>query len=242
VIVIDEMDVFEGCGKENIEALLHIPLFSAKTVLVGITNSPKLHSVMVKYYEKQPSYIIKSITFSPYVEAEILSVLKAKLMAHFNSTEKIANIIKDDALRGVAKSVALNTGDMRIAFDTIKNSIINHAMKEKNTPVSINEVSTVLKFKHCSKLSKTLQSISINHKIMIASIFANMQESNKETFMYKQVYDKFVELVRKLELEVIEFDEFCEAIKILEFYGIVDLDKLPKPGYTSIVTLKLNYR
>jgi len=234
------MDVFEGCGKENIEALLHIPLFSAKTVLVGITNSPKLHSTMVKYYEKQPSYITKSITFSPYTEAEILNVLKTKLMTHFNSAEKVANIIKDDALRSVAKSVALNKGDMRIAFDTIKNSIINHAMKEKKTPVSISEVSTALKFKHCSKLSKTLQSISINHKIMVASIFANMQENNKEVFTYKQIYDKFVQLARKLELEIIEFDEFCEAIKILEFYGIVDLDKLPKPGYTSIVIPNLN--
>eukprot|EP00826_Nyctotherus_ovalis_P048646 TRINITY_DN5752_c0_g3_i1.p1 TRINITY_DN5752_c0_g3~~TRINITY_DN5752_c0_g3_i1.p1 ORF type:complete len:236 (+),score=56.95 TRINITY_DN5752_c0_g3_i1:718-1425(+) len=233
------MDIFEGCGKENIEALLHIPLFSTKTVLVGITNSPKLHATMVKYYERQPSYIIKSVTFSPYTESEIQSIVKAKLLRHFKSAAKVSSIIKDEALRSVARSVALNTGDMRVAFDTIKNSIINHAMKEERSPVSVREVSTVLKFKHCSMLSKTLQGISISHKMMVAAIFANMQEDGKENLTYKEVFDKFVDVAKKLELESIEFDEFCEAIKMLEFYAIIGLNKEPKPGYTSMVSLPL---
>jgi len=187
IIVIDEIDAFVNAGKEAIISIFHIPVYAPKTVLVGIANSSVFHASILEYYEKYPTHKTKQITFEPYKDTEIQSVLRAKLSAHLGEARKIEELITSDALRNTSQIVARSSGDMRAAFDIVKTAFLNHVNTNIELPVAMQETSAIGKSKYMSKLGKTLKSLPVSQQMLCAAIFCKMQVTHCESFKYRDV-------------------------------------------------------
>jgi len=207
-------------------------LYSEKTILIGIANSTILYSSII---EDHDSYRINQITFEPYAVDEIQSIMQKKLEMCLGEEEKWDTVIAPSALRNIAQSVASNSGDMRIAFDVIKMAVMEHITKHITTPISLLEVSTIIKTKYKSKLGKILQTIPTSQKMMCAAVYAKISVDRREVFSYKEIYDKVVQLLRQSGLDRISFSDFCEGLEMLEFYGILKGEQKPKIGFHSKV-------
>ena len=186
-MVIDEIDAFMGAGKEAMTCIFHIPVYSPKTVLVGMANSSAFHTNLLEYYEKYPTHRTNQMTFEPYKASEIQLVLKAKLNAHLGEEHKFEEIITSDAIRNVAQNVALGSGDMRAAFDVMKTVLMHHVSNGIEVPVGMQEMAALIKSKYMSKFGKILRSLPTSLQMLAAAIYTKMQVDNREVFKSKEV-------------------------------------------------------
>ncbi len=225
-----------SAGKEAVTTILHIPVFSPKTVLVGIANSSAFHSNILEYYDKYPTHKTKQIAFEPYKGSEILLILKTKLNAHLGDTKKFEEIISPDALRNISQSIAHGSGDMRAAFDVVRTALLKHVNNGIEAPVSMQEASAIVKEKYMSRLGKILRTLPVSQQMLCAALYSKMQVDHRELFKYRDVFEKLAEMTNQLGLGRPQFGEFCEGVKMLEFYGAVKGDNsTPSPGYSSKV-------
>lgn len=232
IIVIDEIDALSSSTKDSIIEIFRIPLYAEKTILIGIANSTLLYSSIL---EDHDSYRISQITFEPYTVPAIQSILHKKLEECLPEDEKHDSIILPSALRNVAQSVASGSGDMRIAFDIIKMAVMEHISKEITTPITLGEIAAIMKAKYKSKLGKTLLTLPTSQKMMCAALYSAVSLDHREVFTYKEIYDKVVQLMKQSELERLSFGDFCEGLKMLEFYDLLGGEKKAKVGFHSKV-------
>ena len=230
--VIDEIDSFVNYNKSDIIEIFRIPVYCKQTLLVGIANSTSLYSNIL---EGQSSYKSKQLTFEPYAVNDLQEILKTKILSFSNDLMDLSSIIDPSALRYISQSVSSASGDMRIAFDIIKTSIMHHIKENKIEPITLLEVAKIIKEKHKSKLGKVMQDLPTNQKMICAAIYSKIKVDHKEIFTYKVIFDKLTELLKQCELDRPIFGDFCEQLKMLEFFDVLSCDKKPKVGYTSKV-------
>eukprot|EP00826_Nyctotherus_ovalis_P054334 TRINITY_DN7108_c0_g3_i1.p1 TRINITY_DN7108_c0_g3~~TRINITY_DN7108_c0_g3_i1.p1 ORF type:complete len:451 (+),score=108.84 TRINITY_DN7108_c0_g3_i1:125-1477(+) len=232
IVVIDEIDALSSSTRDSIIEIFRIPLYAEKTILIGIANSTLLYSSLL---EDHDSYRISQITFEPYTVPAIQSILQKKLEECLPEDRKHDSVILPSALRNVAQSVASGSGDMRIAFDVIKMAMMEHISKEITAPITLGEVAAIMKAKYKSKLGKMLLTLPTSQKMMCAALYSVVSFDHREVFTYKEIYDKVVQLMKQSELERPSFSDFCEGLKMLEFYDLLEGEKKAKVGFHSKV-------
>ncbi len=201
--MIDELDALIGTSKDSITALLQVPVYAPKTVLigppsphfVGIANSLGFFANMLDFYAKFPSHKAEQLIFEAYTSTEIEKIIRGKLQT-LSEIEGIEEaIISKDALRHLGAKVASISGDIRIAFDICKTVLLDHVNNGTTTPVQLCEIVQVLNLKYKSKLVEILHQLPRDHQMLAAAIYVKMQAEHKEFFKYDDVTER-VERIR----------------------------------------------
>jgi Cdc6-like AAA superfamily ATPase len=195
--VIDEIDVFEAY--ENSFRTFTKAILASKTtntILIGIANS-----VDLPFKKKHSAIAMRDaqLLFEPYSEEQIISIIEEKINMKFRdfplritqntSMKKIFfNLIDDRAKDIIAKKVSKMNGDIRVAFDIIKSSLVElynrikyqdngKEERKEDEPiitdqirVSLELVIEVFKDKYGSKLPETLKCLPRQNLIVLEAI------------------------------------------------------------------------
>ena len=195
--MIDEIDVFEAY--ENSFRTFTKAILASKTtntILIGIANS-----VDLPFKKKHSAIAMRDaqLLFEPYSEEQIISIIEEKINMKFRdfplritqntSMKKIFfNLIDDRAKDIIAKKVSKMNGDIRVAFDIIKSSLVElynrikyqdngKEERKEDEPiitdqirVSLELVIEVFKDKYGSKLPETLKCLPRQNLIVLEAI------------------------------------------------------------------------
>ncbi len=235
MIVVDELDAFIGKTKDAMNIILDIPLYAPKTTLIGIANSLGFYSKISQYYSKFPGHKTEELIFETYSSAQIEKILQEKLKAHFCNQKILEAIVKKEAIHHIGGKVASLSGDIRSAFDVLKTALQDHVAKSVEAPITLKEVVDIINVKYKSKLATILHGLPREHQMIVAAIYLKVKNEGKEFYKYDEVYSKTVSLTTQLGLARAAFNEFCESVKMLEFYGVLKAMSNAKNIYASKV-------
>jgi len=229
IIVIDELDAFIGKTKDAMNIILDIPLYAPKTTLIGIANSLGFFAKISQYYSKFIGHKNEELIFETYSVSQIEHIIKEKLLSNFDKNEEaLFKIIQKDAIRHIGGKVASISGDIRSAFDIIKTALQNHVAKNIDSPIKLQEIMEIINVKYKTKFATIIQGLPREHQMIAAALFLKFKNEGKEIYKYDEIYSKLVGVTSKLGLPREEFNEFCENVKMLEFYGLLKAMENPK--------------
>jgi Cdc6-like AAA superfamily ATPase len=126
LVIIDEVDNLSMTeSAKNFVSFLHSVLKTdTNTTIIGIANSVDLLSKVSQYSNKEGELVEKKCIFGPYPEKDIMKIINKKLEPYTKEITWTKNIITPDALKFAAMKVAKISGDIRVAFDLIKSSMV----------------------------------------------------------------------------------------------------------------------
>ena len=89
LLVLDEIDQLDSKSQEVLYCLFELPyLYNSKLVLVGIANALDLTDRILPRLSINEGYKPKELSFPAYSEAEILAILRSRLSAFLENTDK----------------------------------------------------------------------------------------------------------------------------------------------------------
>ncbi len=127
------------------------------------------------------------------------------------------------------------SGDVRGAFDLLRTTLQRHVADGNGAPIGMAELAKAIDAKYGSKVASVLRGLPREHQMVIAAIYMKLKTDGKEYYKYDEVYGKVSALTGRLGLERTAFSEFCESVKILEFYGLLKAQESGRSVYASKV-------
>ena len=128
-------------------------------------------------------YKVDKFIFRPYSYQEIVSILSSKL-EEMNMKEKFSN----ESLIFIAKKYANKVGDLRPALEICKTIILDHLTEIKNNNYIVNLKEIIMRVnKTNNSFTQLLANITLEQKIVIASIYLVLSKSKKTEFRESDV-------------------------------------------------------
>ncbi len=121
----------------------------------------------------------------------------------------------------------------------IKTALVQHVATGKEAPIGMTEVADIINSKYKSKLATILHGLPREHQMIAAAIYIKLKAEGKEFYKYDEIYANTVLLTEKLGLTKASFSEFCESVKVLEFYGLLKALANARNVYVSKVILRM---
>ncbi|KAH3678209.1 hypothetical protein WICMUC_001638 [Wickerhamomyces mucosus] len=256
IVVLDELDKLITSDQQILFELFSWPIFKeTNLILIGISNSLDMIDRLLprlKINGLNPN----TLSFLPYSADQIKKIIIEKIQLlnddQLNSNLNIP-ILHPAAVELCSKKLASNTGDLRKAFDIIKNSIelVELEMKSKLSiedylnlnlqtapKVKINHIAKI-----CSKIFNTnnfqrLKTLNLQQKFLICLLIKFEEKlignSINDFYQYYIKYEKIDKLIG-----ILKKNEFLEVLTSLESFGIIRLNHHlnNKNGITKISSI-----
>lgn len=181
------MDTFLLKSKEAVGPIFQLPIYTPKTILIGISNSLGFYSNILEYYGKFPLHNSEQLIFETNTGKEIETILKEKLKFLCGSEELAEKVMTTEAFHYVGAKVAKLSGDLRIAFDICKTALENKLNLRDEEPIRMSRIADVYESKYKSRLNLIIQTLPRDMQIILAAIYLNLEENKRELYSYKEV-------------------------------------------------------
>jgi Cdc6-like AAA superfamily ATPase len=183
IIVLDEVDYFYQKNKDIIFfELFKIPYLSdCDTRMIMISNNSEFDKEIIPKIEDKKIKIDR-IQFAPYTHIEMYEILKNKL----DSTK----YFQEHALRLIAKKYSNLNGDLRPALEVVKNLLLtNKAKLSEGQKIEMSDA-LIATNKKVSDFLILLKSLTVEQKLVIASIFNALKNESIELEEVKVKFKK----------------------------------------------------
>ncbi len=133
-------------------------------------------------------YKVDKYIFRPYSYQEILTILSSKL-----EEMNLSNKFSKESLIFISKKFANKVGDLRPALEICKSLILDHLKELRNEGFTINLKEIIMKInKTNNSFTELLSNLTLEQKIVIASIYMILSKSKKTEFSETEVNYNFI--------------------------------------------------
>ena len=116
-------------------------------------------------------------------------------------------------------------GDIRPLIETIKNFLLNKT--KKNIKIELIDMLTILKKKNLT-LSNIIKTMTIEQKIILASIYQLIKNNKKSEFDLKNLYDAYKKIKKETNKTLLSLNEFREVLLNFKEMGILNVSNSKK--------------
>ena len=219
VFLFDEIDVFYNKNNEfNFFEIMYLPNnknINLKFILIS-NNIDFSNEIINKLNNRNLN--LKKIIFAPYTHTELFNIINKKL-----EEINMQNYFTKDAI----KFLSINyQGDIRPLIETIKNFLLNKNNK-KNNKIELIDMLTILKKKNIT-LSNIIKTMTIEQKIILASVYQLIKNKKKSEFDLKNLYDSYKKIKKETNNTLLSLNEFREVLLNFKEMGIVNVSNSKK--------------
>ena len=217
IFLFDEIDVFYTKNNEfNFFEIMYLPnMKNINIKFILISNNIDFSNEIINKLNNR-NLNLKKIIFAPYTHTELFNIISKKL-----EEINMQNYFAKDAI----KFLSINyQGDIRPLIETIKNFLLN---KNKNNKIELIDMLTILKKKNIT-LSNIIKTMTIEQKIILASIYQLIKNNKKSDFDLKNLYDSYKKIKNETNNTLLSLNEFREVLLNFKEMGIINVSNSKK--------------
>ena len=243
LLIIDEIDILINSSQNLLYNIFNWTTYEySKLIVISISNTLDLPNRLFPKIKSRMGN--NKIMFKPYNKEELRIIIKDRGID--------LKLFSEDAIRLSCVKVAAINGDLRRIFQILArakqiNESENYKKKdnEKNL-VSKYDIMDAWNELFNSKISKVIQSLQINEKIIIASLLSKTKDNNINRIKVGDLYDKTDTFLKKYNDKndggfnlSMSWEEFKNSIYNLMRIKLLNFYEMPKNNFIdNFVTIK----
>lgn len=161
------------------------------------------------------------------------------------------SLVEDKALEIISRKVAKMSGDVRIAFDIVKNCLnkLFHQVKneeslfvnEQQVKVTVDLATQVIEEKYGSKLPEILKMMTRQNLITLESMTTLFDDLGEEkTLSFACMFDEVDRECKNKGMKKLDNKEIMNSLEELEYYSIIKIEKNKKELKSSRFSLQVD--
>ena len=235
LLIIDEIDILINSSQNLLYNIFNWTTYEySKLIVISISNTLDLPNRLFPKIKSRMGN--NKIMFKPYNKEELRIIIKDRGID--------LKLFSEDAIRLSCVKVAAINGDLRRIFQILArakqiNESENYKKKdnEKNL-VSKYDIMDAWNELFNSKISKVIQSLQINEKIIIASLLSKTKDNNINKIKVGDLYDKIDIFMKKYNDKndsnfnlTMSWEEFKNSIYNLMRIKLLNFYEMPKNNF-----------
>lgn len=245
LVVIDEIDNLSKAESATkfTSFLQSVLAEETETSIIGIANSVDLISKVSDRGNKEKDLVTKKLVFPPYTEAQIYKILSQKVKDCWekrldlpeSDQEYFESLLDNNSKKFISKKVAIQSGDIRVAFDILKSALLGRiktattTLKQESPDVEklrdevmikLPDIVAIIKRKYDPKTMEILSGLPPRTLQLVISL-VEVSKSSTDRIALPRLIMKDRQRAREMMMEPLKDPEVRDALSQLDNYGLV---------------------